>query len=177
MDDFHFRIINGNLQKKGYYSKAWRYICTEKECFSISKGINRRCITHGGGFKCVHMGCYKLTRRPKSNCIKHSEFKSCKISDCKESAIYYNELCKIHHLKNKNIRLKRRLKQRLKQNNNFLNKITLSKKEIINNITCTENIYFNKCEGYNCIFYNIKDRKIGKYNTYEDKYLCDLCFI
>ena len=74
MEDFKFREYKGKIQKRGIGSKSWRYICTEQDCLSISKGRSRKCITHGGGFNCLNNNCNELTRRPKSLCIKHSDY-------------------------------------------------------------------------------------------------------
>jgi len=35
----------------------------------------------------------------------------------------------------------------------------------------------NKCQGYNCLFYEYHLRCPGKFSKSQQKYLCNLCFV
>ena len=75
---YDFRINNNIEYKRRKGDNNWRIVCKINNCFSIAKGKNRLCITHGGGYICRIKNCENTSRNSFNYCDIHKHLYLCK---------------------------------------------------------------------------------------------------
>lgn len=75
---YDFRINNNIEYKRRKGDNNWRRVCKINNCFSIAKGKNRLCITHGGGYICRIKNCENTSRHSFNYCDIHKHLYLCK---------------------------------------------------------------------------------------------------
>ena len=100
---YDFRINNNIEYKRRKGDNNWRRVCKIDNCFSIAKGKNRLCITHGGGYICRIKNCENTSRHSFNYCDIHKHLYLCKKNNENKIKKNHENIIKKNH-KNKMVK-------------------------------------------------------------------------
>jgi hypothetical protein len=71
-------------------------MCSEAGCTRSSAKPNGKCISHGGGRRCLFSGCMKGARGATNYCVRHGGGRRCAEAGCSKCAQSPSPFCRAH---------------------------------------------------------------------------------